>query len=286
MLFLSLIIALALVQFWGSGAPLHRDQWFYRLVRRLQSWPLLANAAGGVLFVALFLPLLALALILGVADRVAAVVELGVFVAVLLFSFGRGNFSASLNDYLIAWSHRDSARACQVLIELSDSERALEPIDRWEELHTHALRLFAYRGFERLFAVLFWFLLLGPAGALLYRLSWLYVQALTEDQADSALARYWLWLLEWPAVRVLGLSWAVAGNFVGCIQAWNECLLCRQRTTAEVLQHYLSGALGVVQQEAGVVAVETAAEIEALQSLLSRTLIVWLSILAIFAILL
>ena len=38
-------------------------------------------------------------------------------------------------------------------------------------LHMHARRHLYYRSFERLFAVLFWFVVLGPAGALVYRLA-------------------------------------------------------------------------------------------------------------------
>ncbi len=288
MLFLSVIIALALVQYWGSGAPLHKDRWFYYLVEKLRQFPLLADVAGGVLFGAVAIPLVALGVVLALVDNWLFVgAELLVLVPVLLYSFGRENFSAHVDDYLIAWSHRDSARACQVLAELQDDESELARIDNWLELHSHALRVFAYCGFERLFAVLFWFLLLGPGGALLYRTSRLYFQQLDCDSQDRELTQRWLWVLEWPAVRVLGFSWALAGNFVGCFQSWSECLLCRRRSSAEVLYHYLKGALGEEPQAqlAGVPEAESAAEVEALQSLLSRTLVVWLALTAIFTLL-
>lgn len=119
---------------------------------------------------------------------------------------------------------------------------------------------------------------------MLYRLSALYVQQLDADSADVVLAKRWLWLLEWPAVRLLGLSWALAGNFVGCFQQWSESVLCMQRPSDEVLQHYLAGALGVT----GLTPAESATdresvhEIKALRSLFSRSLAVWLSFAALF----
>src|SRR5690606_25842352 len=86
-------------------------------------------------------------------------------------------------------------------------------VDDWQKLHSQALDVISYRSFERLFAVLFWFFIVGAVGALLYRLSVLYCErADTENKA----AKRWLWLMEWPAVRALSLSWALVGNFDSC----------------------------------------------------------------------
>lgn len=77
---------------------------------------------------------------------------------------------------------------------------------------------------QRWFGVLFWFCLLGPFGALLYRLS---VQAAQEDadampHATLQGARTWLAILEWPVAQLATLSLALVGNFDSVAGAWRE----------------------------------------------------------------
>ncbi len=76
----------------------------------------------------------------------------------------------------------------------------------------------ARAGLRRWFGVLFWFLLLGPLGAVLYRLSVL----ATAQAAVAASARAWLALLEWPVAQLMAFSMALAGNFDAVLRAWRE----------------------------------------------------------------
>ena len=77
---------------------------------------------------------------------------------------------------------------------------------------------------RRWFGVLFWFCVLGPFGALLYRLS-----ALAAEQDADALphetlqgARLWLSVLEWPVTHLIALGLALVGNFDSVLSAWRE----------------------------------------------------------------
>ncbi|HWS76998.1 MAG TPA: cobalamin biosynthesis protein [Thermomonas sp.] len=75
---------------------------------------------------------------------------------------------------------------------------------------------------RRWFGVLLWFCLLGPFGAVLYRLS---VLAVDRDDAqlphDTATgARTWLAILEWPVAHLMTLSLALVGNFDSVLAAW------------------------------------------------------------------
>lgn len=77
---------------------------------------------------------------------------------------------------------------------------------------------------RRWFGVLFWFCLLGPFGAVMYRLSVLAVERedtqLAHDTASGATA--WLAILEWPAVQLMTLALALVGNFDSVMAAWRE----------------------------------------------------------------
>lgn len=72
---------------------------------------------------------------------------------------------------------------------------------------------------RRWFGPLLWFLLLGPAGALLYRLL-----ALAEEETSSlqAGARRLLALLDWPVSQAMALALAVAGDTASALGAWRE----------------------------------------------------------------
>ncbi len=122
---------------------------------------------------------------------------------------------------------------------------------------------------------MFWFVVLGPAGALAYRVTQLWLQRLP----DKTVA-HWLWVIEWPAIRILGLTYAVTGNFAGCMHAWKKSAFCQTRSSQVVLLDNMLGALAVDEALAQTQEV-TRRELEALQQLLSRTLWCWLGVIGI-----
>jgi len=82
-----------------------------------------------------------------------------------------------------------------------------------------------FNALRRWFAVLFWFLLLGPAGALAYRL--LALMAVSPMRArvpveTLAVAQRVLVWLEWPVAQAMALSMALVGNFDTAWTAWRH----------------------------------------------------------------
>lgn len=78
---------------------------------------------------------------------------------------------------------------------------------------------------RRWFGVLFWFLLLGPVGALLYRLAVVsaegeFASALAPDSRRGASAL--LSLLDWPVAQLMTWSLALVGNFDTVVGAWKD----------------------------------------------------------------
>src|SRR5690625_6095439 len=106
MIFLSLIVALVLVQWWGSGAPVQRDGWFYTWMERLQTVDALGKVPGGYSFVAVLGPWLILALLIwGIQAWLSYMWVFFIDVPDLLYSFGRGVFKAKVIDFLLATKH-------------------------------------------------------------------------------------------------------------------------------------------------------------------------------------
>ncbi|SHG23639.1 AmpE protein [Microbulbifer donghaiensis] len=285
MALLIVLLALALVQLWGSGAPMHRDDWFQWWRNRLAGIERLRKDPGLLLGASILPPALFAAVLMVLAEALlGGLGTLLLGVPLLLYCLGRGNFNEIVSDYLRNWYRGDLPAARQAAAPLL-REIHEEP-GSGQALHEQVFRGAAYCAFERLFAVLFWFVLLGIPGALLFRLSALYAEQVRGEE-QSATAQRWLWLLEWLPVRVMGFSFAIVGNFAGCYRAWRQCLTCRERDTAEVLEAYLEGALGGIDASECSAGFEVAegqracgAQLEGLQSLLSRALLLWITAMA------
>lgn len=242
MIFLSLVAVLAIVYWLGSASILHYDGWFKWLFNRLQKIPGLSAAPALPLALALLIPLSVLVLAFLLVHQFTGKQWLFfLYVPVLLYSLGRGNILTDVQEYIALATRGDTVAAAQLLDRLSAGGYAADVSD-WRGLHTEALKVFAYRGFERMFAVLFWFFIAGPFGALLYRLSVLY-RDFAEVGSDAAtVAGKWLWLLELPSVRLMAVTWAFVGNFETCPLRKN--LLDIHSPSDYVLNECLRGALG------------------------------------------
>lgn len=271
-----ILLALAGLQLWGARNPLHRDTAFFSWASIIGGW----SSVNKLWWLRLLLVLLVPVAIVAV---LAAILPLGFWLVlatgVLLYSLGRGDFAPETTAYALACNDG----AWEVALVKAQKEganvQALAPGD-WPLLHQRMLEATAYQGFERLFAVIFWFLFFGPAGALLYRLSFLYCNA----EPENAGAKRWLWALEWVPVRLLGVSFAITGNFVGCLNRWKRQAISTVSASTEVLRESVLGALSVddeLMQSCDC----TQREVAALKRLYARTLWFWITCLALWVLL-
>jgi AmpE protein len=265
------LCSLALLQFWGAKNPLHRDTVFEAWCVQVATWRWM-----GIWWLRLGLILLVPVLVTGL---LAWVLPLGFWLVwaalVLCYSLGRGEFAPETASYTLACN--DGAWDVAIIkAQRQGADLTDLPQGDWPQLHQRMLEATAYQGFERLFAVLFWFVLFGPAGALLYRLSFLYAQSHAQEPV-----RRWLWALEWLPVRLLGVSFAITGNFVGCVNRWKVYVFCLASTSGSVLRETVLGALSVddeIMQSCDC----TQREINALKRLYTRTLWFWVTCLAVW----
>ncbi len=277
--FFAIIIVLAAVQFWGSGGAIQQDSWFETLYRRLQALPAPWMRAG----VAVALPVMVVLLLQAILGTVLFGIPLLIlFVAVLLYSLGRGDFSNRLSLYLDCWRRGDLEGAYEHALTLDDFERG-DKIDNARELHQAVRRALFYQGFERWFSVIFWFVLLGPAAAMAYRLLFLLQTGAHTASDDKEVAGNALFYTEWIPARILGFTFALVGNFDRCIGRWRD-YFTEARPSAELLDAWGSLALsepvpeGLVDGEQYSAA--AAAELNAAQALLFRCLLCWVVVIA------
>lgn len=129
-----------------------------------------------------------------------------------------------------AWGPRDLDADIDAVVEAADAAERREALARLRpaaaagagEGHGGIGRVFV-AALRRWFGVLFWFVLLGAVGALLYRL----VAIAAEDEPALYLpegtvegARRLLAVLDWPVAQLMALSLALVGNFDVVVSAW------------------------------------------------------------------
>jgi membrane protein required for beta-lactamase induction len=131
--------------------------------------------------------------------------------------------------------------------------------------------------------VLFWFIVLGPFGAMLYRLTCILRQQQHDiygGYAESARDLYNI--LNWPTARLFSLGNALTGNMVEAMEAWREV----EKQSFSVNEKIIcASGLGSLDYQPP----ENADEdtllndriywLRALQGLLNRNLLAWLTIL-------
>ncbi len=278
--FIAILIAWAAVQFWGSGGVIQQDEWY----RQFRGWLGALSSPSLRLGLAIVLPAALLALILQLFHGVVfGLPELLISVVILLYSLGRGDFQIQLRLYLNSWLRGDLEGAYRHGQSFS-AELCESGADNVLELHNSVRRAVLYQGFERWFAVVFWFFLLGPVAALVYRLLFILAKDSQTAQAERDQANTLLFYLEWLPVRLLGLAFGLVGYFEGCFASLRH----QGNNTApaiELLDELAKGALPSYVQEGqvdGEQFVKSAAEeLSAIQHLLSRSLVCWISVIAI-----
>ena len=119
----------------------------------------------------------------------------------------------------------------QVAIKSGDIERARALLDQWrgasgvvrtrEEVIRLAIEEALLAAHRHVFGVLLWYMLLpGPSGAILYRLAAMLAARWRGLGAFGHFAQRAFAALEWPAVRITAASFAVVGDFEDAVYCW------------------------------------------------------------------
>lgn len=272
--FLVVLAALLLHRMMPDLGWLQRDGWYRQWVKQLSGnrGPLLRYSLS------LILPVAALVLVVHLVGLSLGL--LAVFVIqllVLLYCFGRGNLNGQLRTLEEDFGRHDTQAAFHAA-SVFNVARHQNCAETDEEFHVELVYSVSYRYFEHWFPVLFWFVAFGLPGALLYRLAEIHSDCELDEGKERELAARWLWVMEWIPARLLGLTFALVGNFGSCIRNWQECLICTVRKTRDVIGHYVEGALSADLDCRDMEV--TVVELEMIRSLFSRALVLWMCVIA------
>lgn len=141
--------------------------------------------------------------------------------------------------------------------------------------------------YQRIFAIIFWFAIFGASGVVLYTLVASLRIELESQESLSASEQSMLKstieceaVLDWVPLRLLGLSYALVGEFSATFQAWSKALGAGVGRTREYATEWALISLGYDKSEDFIV---NEGLRKAIESLINRALVLWLVALALFA---
>ncbi len=278
-----ILIALAVEQFIGIVADFRQLNWFENYLQWLENkighhkiW----NSTFGII-ITLGGPLLIVWLVASILESVFLLFSFLFALAVLLYSFGPSFLNPELDDYIKALEENDNAKINEL------EEELFQPGGNGKEEQLFIETVLIETN-ERSFGVLFWFIVLGPLGAFMYRLAiQLRLQQSNIHGSYSDSTRDLCNILNWPVARLLALSNALSGNLVDAIDGWRET----ERESFQVNEKVIKASgLGALQYRPGLSSIDDSIEneryywMQSLQGLLNRTLFIWLTVVGLISI--
>jgi AmpE protein len=285
---IAVVLALVLGHVVPSVLAVRRYDWFIGWLRafgRLLAGDSPIQSRIGLLLAA-GLPCLAVAGLQYLLDGRAYGLPLLVFsLLVLLYTWGPRDLDLDV-DAVVEARDGEARRVAAATLFPEGGDPVLEGPSLVEAVFRCAL--------WRWFGVLFWFLLLGPAGALLYRLVALSSQGHSQTVLSPSLAsaaKWWLAVLNWPVAHLMTFALALAANFDGVLAAWRDW-------HAQGGWRLDTGFLGAAARasvvcelaEEDAYAIDGPAQAPALlelrdaMSLVWRVMLLWLAVLAVFVV--
>jgi membrane protein required for beta-lactamase induction len=287
MTLIELLIALIIEKYSRTVDHYRRFDWFYSYVKWMRSrlsghpsWdgPLGVIAVIGPLLILVLLGLYLLGKILGLFAFLFAI-------AVLVFSLGPKNLHEEIRSFLDARRRGDKEGA---ILHLNDILGTHIP-DNDAQLIRTITESTLVQTCDRLLAVIFWFVILGPLGAALFRSSSLLLQQMkNEPEPDSGFANtvYQLYfILLWIPARIAGLSYGISGSFVHALDNWRtfypQAVENERDSNEELLVKTGLGAMQLDETFPEPTDEGNLEEVESALSLAWRAMIVWVTVLAV-----
>jgi membrane protein required for beta-lactamase induction len=193
-------------------------------------------------------------------------------VLIFIYCLGPACLSTDIEAYMHARTIGDEDEALHYAGTITESAASTSPDQQINDV----TRAILYVANERIFATIFWFIILGPFGAILYRL----ISELSKQIEYNDLAEFSEFIhaiMAWIPARMLAAGYALTGNFDGAYHAYRDRAFASDiaQSNHEVLVSTGLGAMRNLEMETEI------ASVHAAQALVMRAVIVWIGILAV-----
>ncbi|MEQ8314440.1 MAG: regulatory signaling modulator protein AmpE [Gammaproteobacteria bacterium] len=313
MKFLVILLCLTINYLWLKDLDRFDDTWFIHFRRKIAAFMESVDAAPPLSAIAPLvfiygIPLLLVGVLLLLLQDIAfGLFTMALHMLVLLIAFDRTQPGNLVNCFLQHWRRGDTG-ACKDYLEQEICIPEESDVSSPEAMSEFFKEQLIYRCFEKMFVMFFWYMLTGPLGIVFCYVSY----QLRDTQADDIVATESRWidtaiyLLEWIPLRLLAITFSLAGNFVHSFDQLRSVFWEFNPEQASSIQLYsyassaltdapnaYSGSAGngeegegetrdLSQEEQQILDQER--EIENLQALLERSQAIWLAVLALITI--
>ena len=216
MILIAIIIALALERFFGNMEELRRVDLLLRLGEWLQNQSTKFNSWIGAILILTVIGL-------GVEYVHRSLLEWNSFsglllsAAVLAFCLGPKNFQEQIKSLCESVEANNMESAYWQLEQIKYHPLR---IDEQTSIIATALQTLFVAVNNRILGVIFWFVALGPLGAVIYRMASVYHFQQTGEDRSPFLQTFdrIYFLINWPCARLVALSYAVVGSFSDAVK--------------------------------------------------------------------
>jgi len=222
----------------------------------------------------LLLPVMLVVMLLQIwfDGRLLGLVELSFGLVIFAFCLGPKDLNRQINRYLEARENGDEQAATA---EASAIMQKASP-DNLDQQTVEVMRSVLHESNDRFFAVIFWFVVLGPFGAMLYRLT-SHTMRTTANATLAKAARQFQATLAWAPAHLVAMGYALTGNYEGAKKEFygknkqDDLYDCNYHTLITAGQGALTDCTPG----------EETACIRSARALVLRTLVVWLAVISI-----
>lgn len=195
----------------------------FKLGESFANWP----AVIPIVVLALLLVLPVFLVRFGLGDMWFGFPYLVLAVVILFFSLGPKDIGEDVAEYCRALEDDDAARIEETAKSLIENDVPADPEQRIRKVEESV----CVQANNRLFAIVFWFVLLGPVGAWAYRVTDLIRRRAVfnglrdTEPADrgfidaAEMVHGWL---AWIPARLTAIGYAMSGSFDGALSAWRN----------------------------------------------------------------
>lgn len=194
-------------------------------------------------------------------------------ILIIAYCLGPACLASDIDAYIDARSLGDEDEALHYAGIITERAASTVP----DQQTTDVTRAILYAANDRVFSVIFWFIWLGPAGVVLYKLT---SNICKEEEHNSEMAE-WAVVLQslmgWIPARMMAFGYALTGHFDGALSAYNS----RPYESDISITSYdtlVSTGLGALRES------NESDEISAITSarnLVMRSIMVWIAVLAV-----
>lgn len=253
MTLISLLIVLMLENFFRASAVLENElqshRWFPSWQQWISArfdqkwfsdWPGLALILG--------IPVLTIYLLSDVDNGFLFwIFQLAISILVMIYCLGPVDQNPHLNQYFDAVERNDLQSAYHHVEDYLNLKSDQDVPSDIETLGRTVTKLILSQSNFRYFAVLMYFIILGPAGALLYRLTGTFEFNVRDDDSSPYREKLQQFrtVLDWLPARLTGFLYALAGDFSGAMSKLNHYLFNADHQNNQLLEETGLGALGI-----------------------------------------